>query len=131
MSYKFKKEWRNWIEYRHLDGVMEHDFHRSQSGQNQTDWQPYAERMQAIYDETIVVLAAAQRQGKRFVLFTHGSSTSRPGTTTSRSQVRKAMQSAIATPLLIRRECIQQETVFLAAIKPIGSSAPSTSDSTA
>ena len=53
-----------------------------------------------------------------FVLFRHGSSTSFAGRTTSRSQVRKLMRSPKATPFIVRKHCIQHESVFVAAIKP-------------
>src|ERR1035437_9916430 len=52
-------------------------------------------------------------------MFLHGWSTSRPGNTTSRSQVRKLMQSKESTPYIVRRDCIQHDTVFVAAIRPL------------
>lgn len=116
----FKKEAGDWTEYRKLDGLMEHDFHRSEDKQASLEsWRPYDERMEDVCDESIQAVKAAQQAGKKFVLFTHGTSTSRPGKTTSRSQVRKAMRSPEATPFVIRKDCIQHYSVFVAAIRPL------------
>lgn len=116
----FKKEAGDWTEYRKLDGLMEHDFHRSEGKQASLEnWRPHTERMEDVYYESIQAVKAAQQAGKKFVLFTHGTSTSRPGKTTSRSQVRKAMRSPEATPFVIRKDCIQHYSVFVAAIRPL------------
>src|SRR5262249_7335127 len=77
----------------------------------------YAEKLAEVYHDTLQALEEAYNAGKRFVLFVHGSSTSRRGKETSRSVVRKVMRSKAATPYIIRRECIQHETVFVAAIR--------------
>jgi predicted PolB exonuclease-like 3'-5' exonuclease len=62
-------------------------------------------------------LNEAQRKGRSYVMFVHGSSTSRPGNTTARSQVRSFMRSKTATSLIERKQCIQHETVFVAKIR--------------
>lgn len=116
----FKRGTGDWTEYRKLDGVTEYDFHRSgENGVSSEGWRPYAERMEAVYFETLEKLKDAQQAGNKFVLFTHGSSNSRPGKTTSRSQIRAVMRSKGSTPYIIRKECIQHDSVFVAAIRQL------------
>jgi len=110
---KFKFEMRDWIEYRDLPDLMEVDFHRA----NQNSRGLYHENMQSIWDDTLSAVKAAQAQGKKYVLLKHGWSTSHVGKTTSRSQIRKFMRSKEATPYIIRRDCIQHDSVFVAAIR--------------
>jgi hypothetical protein len=62
-------------------------------------------------------LGEAQRNGRSHIMFIHGSSTSRPGQTTARSQVRKFMRSSAATPFIERKHCIQHDTVFVAKLR--------------
>jgi hypothetical protein len=52
-------------------------------------------------------LQKAQKKGRPYIMFVHGSSTSRPGKTTARSVVRQFMRSPDATPLIERNGCIQ------------------------
>ena len=111
----FKYAVRNWVEYRQLPDLVEQDFHWV--GDDSAG--SYHENMQTVLAVALNGLIAAQAAGKKYVLFTHGGSTSRPGMTTSRSQVRKLMGSKEATPYIIRRECIHQSTVFVAAIRPL------------
>ena len=118
----FTFEDRNWIEYRSLPGLIEQDFHW-------TGEQPagdYWDNMRAVRDTALHVLRKAQAEGRQYVLFTHGRSTSHPGATTARSEVRKLMRSKEATPFIVRAKCIQHRSVFLAAIRPLAnaSSAP-------
>lgn len=116
----FKKGTGDWTEYRKLDGVTEYDFHRAEeNGFSSEDWRSYSERMESVYSETLDKLRDAQQSGMKFVLFTHGWSTSRVGKTTSRSQVRAVMRSKYSTPYIIRKECIQHDSVFVAAIRPL------------
>ena len=111
---KFKYAFRNWVEYRALlADMLECDFHWA----NETSTGLYHENMQAVWDAALKALINAQAAGKKYVMFTHGGSTSRIGKTTSRSQVRKLMRSKEATPYLFRRDCIEQDTVFIAAIR--------------
>ena len=114
---KFTKQNRNWVEYRELPKLLEHDFHRYNPDPNAPKL-PYHELMDNVYKEALEVLKTAQNQGKEFVLFTHGLSTSRMGETTTRSQIRKLMKGKDATPYIIRKNCIQQSSVFVAAIRP-------------
>ncbi len=112
----FKQEYRNWVEYRDLPGVLEYDFHRANDDINAPK-PPYYELMDQVWDDTLKILKKAYDEGYQYVLFTHGGSTSRMGETTSRSQVRKLMRSKLATPYIIRKESIQHATVFVAALR--------------
>lgn len=112
----FKKESRNWVEYRSLPDVLEYDFHRANDDINAPKL-PYYELMDQVWDDTLRILKKAYDEGYQYVLYTHGGSTSRVGETTSRSQVRKLMRSKLATPYIIRKESIQHPTVFVAALK--------------
>ena len=73
--------------------------------------------MENIGHEALDALKSAYENGKQHVIFTHGASTSGPGKTTSRSQVLKLMRSPVATPYIIRGDCVQHATVFIAAIR--------------
>src|SRR5262245_681818 len=75
--------------------------------------------MLGIQDEVLAKLEEAHAKQTRYVMFIHGSSTSYGWKqSTARSMLRAAMRSAEATPYITRRECIQHETVFVAAIRP-------------
>lgn len=111
----FKYEMRNWIEYRQLPNLREVDFH----WMNEEPRGDFYENMQAVWDVALRSLKEAQQQGKSYVLFTHGWSTSRIGKTSARSQVRKLLRSKEATPYVIRRDCIEHSSVFVAAIRPM------------
>jgi hypothetical protein len=78
----------------------------------------YQEAMAGVTDLVVASLEQARRKGRSYVMFIHGSSTSRRGKTTARSQVRGFMRSKDATPLIDRSGCIQHETVFVARLKP-------------
>jgi len=112
----FKKEYRDWVEYRKLPGLLEHDFHRFNPDPNAPKL-PHYELMDNVYKEALEVLKKAHDQGKQFVLFTHGWSTSRMGETTTRSQIRKLMRGKDATPYILRKNSIQHDSVFVAAIR--------------
>lgn len=119
---RFKYSNANWTEFRTLPGLEELDFHRNDSEKRYKD-EPratfYSSDMQYVWDETLNKLRDAQTRGVPWLLITHGKSTSFGWkTTTSRSQVRKLMRSKEATPFIIRSECIQHDSVFLAAIRP-------------
>src|SRR5262249_39802350 len=111
----FKKGSGNWTQYRQLPNSFEVDFHDAEHRPRRI---PYWEAMDNVWGEAFEALERAYHQGVRYVIFTHGSSTSRPGRTTARSQIRKLMRSRHATPYIRRSECIQHETVFVAAIRP-------------
>jgi hypothetical protein len=110
----FKKEYCNWTEYRSLPDLREVDLPFAE----EQPTAPYLENMEAIKTLTLRQLQQAQADGTQHLLFTHGWSTSRLGKTTSRSVVRTVMRSKEATPYIIRKECIQHESVFVAKIRP-------------
>ena len=62
-------------------------------------------------------LRKAQENGRPYVMFVHGSSTSRPGQTTARSVVRRFMRSKEATPFMVKAQCVRHPTVFVAKIR--------------
>jgi len=110
--------WRNesgdWTGFRKLPGVVEVDFHRSGEEYDGN----YSDMMAGLADEVLGALRDAQQAGVKYVLFTHGWSTSVGWKrTTARSVVRGLMRSPEATPYIIRRECIQHDSVFVAAIR--------------
>jgi hypothetical protein len=111
----FQKGSGDWKEYRQLPELVEVDLHHSERGPRQI---PYYEAMDEVWGRCHGAIRDAHEQGKKYVLFTHGWSTSRPGRTTARSQVRGLMRSKEATPYVDRKRCIQHESVFVAAIKP-------------
>ncbi|MCF8023854.1 MAG: hypothetical protein K9L17_14375 [Clostridiales bacterium] len=101
--------------YKDLPNKLDVDFHWSQFGPRQKS---YMECMDEVANLTINKLEEAQKKGYEYVLFMHGSSTSRQGQTTARSIVRNIMRSKGSTPYVIKSKSIQHETVFLAVIKP-------------
>ena len=112
----FKKDCRNWTEFQaFLPAPVEIDFHPVEGEEN---WMPYHERMAEVYGRALDALESAQAHGVKWVMFTHGSSTSHRGKTTARSQIRSLMRSSDATPFIIRKECFQHYSVFVAAIRP-------------
>ena len=114
----FKRESGNWIRYRELPSVVEVDFHLS--GEERTPGMfGYWEAMSQCHETALESLKAAQEAGDGYVLFTHGSSTSKRGKMTERSMVRSLMRSPEATPYIIRSDCIQHDSVFVAAIRPL------------
>jgi hypothetical protein len=117
MAYKFKYENRNWTEYRKLPNTVEIDFHMTP---DDPDFGlPYWEKMEKVWNYSLKALQRAQAEGMQYILLIHGLSTSRIGRTTSRSQIRKLMHSKEATPYIIRKNCIEHNTIFVAAIKSL------------
>jgi|GEM_PF-4967374 len=113
----FKSDSRNWVEFRKFPDVMEVDFHWSNYKDHFAKELSFDERMHAVKTVAMDALIDAKLKGKRYVLFTHGNSTSRPGRASARSQIRNLMRSKEATPYIIRSECLQHETAFLAVIR--------------
>jgi hypothetical protein len=110
---KFLKETCNWTEFRGRFDLMEVDLHfgRRELGVS------YDDVMSDVEDLVRHNLAKAQTAGRPYVMFIHGSSTSRPGQRTARSVVRQFMRSKEATPFIVRSECIEHPTVFVAKIR--------------
>ena len=107
----------DWTKLRDVPGLVEVDFHWSEYGRPQL---PYWERMEEVREVAYNALEQAYNSGDKFVLFTHGWSTSRPGKTSARSQVRTLMRSKGSTPFVIKSKSKQHDSVFLAAIRPRG-----------
>lgn len=74
--------------------------------------------MHEAYLKTYEALKKAFDEGFDSIIFEHGSSTSGPGKTTARSQIRSLMRSKEATPYIDRKRCIQHDSVFVAVFKP-------------
>lgn len=109
----FKCMHGDWVEFRKLPNLVEFDFHRSENGLG-----AFYLNMEGVRDDAMSMLKHAQEQGKQFILFTHGWSTSRRGRISSRSQIRKLMRSKVATPFILRKDCIQHSSVFVVAVRP-------------
>ena len=104
----------DWTEYRALPNLREVDFHYSEDGPRYSE---YCVAMAGVRGTALRALREAQNAGSQYVMFRHGYSTSRRGATTARSVVRSLVRSPEATPYIIRRECIQHWSVFVAAIR--------------
>ncbi len=87
---------------------MEIDFHRSGSERGPRTIAHY-EAMDNVWTEALEAIQKAYLIGLRTVLFTHGYSTSQPGTITARSQIRDLVEHEDATPY------IQEPCIFLDA----------------
>ena len=111
----FKKQFGDWNQYRKLPNHLEVDFHWADYGDRHMS---YWEKMSQVEGTTWESLEKAQKDSNKYVIFTHGCSTSHNGKKTARSVVRSIMRSKKATPYIIRKECIQHERVFVAAIRP-------------
>jgi hypothetical protein len=77
----------------------------------------YEEAMFDLGEKVLGALQDAYARDRRYVMFVHGHSTSRPGQTTARSVVRSIMRSKAATPFIDRAGCIQHQTVFIAKLR--------------
>lgn len=108
---KFIHENGNWTDYRKLPNYLEIDLHRGEG------YGGYSEQMEEIREDALKILAKAQDEGKQYVIFCHGHSTSRIGQTTTRSVIRSVMRSKEATPYIVRSKSIQHYSVFVATIK--------------
>jgi hypothetical protein len=106
----------NWTDLRTMfPGAIEVDYHRDASS---PDGLSYNDRMAQTRSGAIELLHQAWEHGAPAVMFRHGRSTSRRGATTHRSQIRAAMRSKEATPFLLRSQCVQHDSVFVAVIRP-------------
>lgn len=109
-----RQEERDWTEFRKLPDSIEVDFHYSECGPREVS---YDEAMQVVWDNALDAIRRAHSLGLKYVIFTHGQSTSRPGKTTGRSQVRRLLRSREATAFVLRSLCIQHSSCFVAAIR--------------
>jgi hypothetical protein len=110
---KVLKETCNWTEFRGRFDLEEVDLHFG----GRDPWVRYDEVMSDVEDLVKASLAKAQNAGRPYVMFIHGWSTSRPGQRTARSVVGQFMRSKEATPFIVRSECIEHPTVFVAKIR--------------
>jgi hypothetical protein len=103
--------------------TMSVDFHPS--SYRGDGWVPYHERESVWYSQVERGLKIAQAEGYGWVEFTHGCSTSGPFKKTARSVVRGFMRSPAATPYIIRQDCVQCESRYVARIRPLANPQPS------
>ena len=115
---KFQSGRGPWERYRSQLNLSKSDEVNLHFGKRDPSLMSYAEAMAGVTALVAASLEEARRQGRSYVMFIHGSSTSRRGKTTARSQVRNFMRSKAATPLIDRKGCIQHVTVFVAKLKP-------------
>jgi hypothetical protein len=109
----------DWTRFRTLPELEELDLHRSGDPYEGSYW----DLMSALADEVLNRLKQAQARGTKHLLVTHGRSTSEGWKhTTGRSVVRQVMRSPAATPYIVRRNCVQHESVFVAAIRQLPTS---------
>jgi hypothetical protein len=117
MATKFKLGHGLWTEYRSQFNLSESDEIDFHFGKRDRSVKSFAQAMAEVTALVVAALEEAQRKRRPYVMFTHGSSTSRRGKTTARSQIRNFMRSKHATPLIDRKGCIQHNTVFIAKIR--------------
>jgi hypothetical protein len=115
---KFQSGRGRWERYRSQFNLSRSDEVNLHFGKRDPSLMSYAQAMAGVTALVAASLQEARRQGRFYVMFVHGSSTSRRGKTTARSQVRNFMRSKQATPLIDRKGCIQHVTVFVAKLKP-------------
>ena len=115
---KFQSGRGPWEQYRLQLNLSKSDEINLHFGKRDPSLMSYREAMAGVTDLVAASLEQARRKGRPYVMFIHGSSTSRRGKTTARSQVRGFMRSKDATPLIDRSGCIQHATVFVARLKP-------------
>ena len=113
MSKAFRQGWGDWLQYRPPD-CLEVDLHFGKRDPQAKSYQQAMDEVTALVERT---LREAQREGRSYVMFIHGRSTSRRGKMTARSRVRGFMRSPKATPLIQRSECIQHPTIFVAKVR--------------
>jgi hypothetical protein len=118
MAAPFQRGSGNWTQYRSMLNLSKFDEIDLHFGRRDAASMSYSEAMDGITSVVETGLHDARQRGRPYVMFIHGSSTSRQGQTTARSQVRKFMRSKAATPLIERSRCIQHETVFVAKLRP-------------
>ena len=114
---RFQRGYGDWRQYRSQFGLTELDEIDLHFGERDRSRFSYAEVMAEVVDTVKAKLEEARLNGRSHVMIIHGSSTSRRGKTTARSQVRGFMRSKEATPLIDRKECIQHNTVFVAKLR--------------
>ena len=117
MATKFQVGRGPWRQYRSQFSLFESDEINLHFGKRDPSSMSFQEAMANVTDIVVASLKEARRKRRCYVMFIHGSSTSRRGRTTVRSQVRNFMRSKNATTLIDRNGCIQHDTVFIAKLK--------------
>jgi hypothetical protein len=117
MTAKFQIGRGPWRQYRSQFSLSASDEINLHFGKRDPSSMSFQEAMAGVTDIVEAALEEARRKRRPYVMFIHGSSTSRRGKTTARSQVRNFMRSKYATPLIERSGCIQHETAFVAKLK--------------
>jgi hypothetical protein len=112
-----KREQGDWVSYRKRFGLSEADEIDLHFGQRDRNVAAYYDVMNDVEELVKRSLQKAQENGRPYVMFVHGYSTSRPGQTTARSVVRGFMRSKEATPFIVKAQSIQHPTVFIAKIR--------------
>jgi hypothetical protein len=115
----FQRGSGDWKQYRSMFDLSKCDEIDLHFGKRDRSVLSYGEAMRELTGIIEGGLSEAQRNGRSYVMFIHGKSTSRRGKKTARSQVRNFMRSKAGTPLIERKDCIQHETVFVAKIRPL------------
>jgi hypothetical protein len=114
----FQRRFGDWRQYRAQFELSQSDEVDLHFGRRDPSAMRYEEAMDNVRSLVEHKLCEAQRHGRPYLMFIHGSSTSRRGRRTARSVVRGFMRSPSATPLIERSGCIQHATVFLAKLRP-------------
>jgi hypothetical protein len=114
MMIKETGDWKNYRARFSLRPEDEIDFHHERRRDLHVS---YEDAMSEVEETVLAALRRAFERGRPYLMFRHGWSTSRQGQMTARSVVRRVMRSKEATPYIVRRECIQHYSVFVAKIK--------------
>ena len=115
----FQKESGNWTDYREKFGLEKEDEIDLHFGRRDDRQMTYDDVMAQVEELVKNTLREAQNKGREYVMFCHGWSTSEGWKkTTARSVVRGFMCSKTATPLIVRKCCIQHDSVFVARVRP-------------
>lgn len=119
----------NWTDFRNFEGrILEVDYHIGSADlPDDMGQQHYWYKVGAWHELSWQTLEKAQREGYDWVLFRHGHSTSRPGSTTARSVVRGILRDKASTPYILRSRSYQKSSVYMAKVRP--AQAPETEES--
>jgi hypothetical protein len=106
----------NWTDYRRRFGLLPEDEVDLHNGRRDPHVR-YDDVMSKVEETVLTALRQASERGRPYIMFTHGSSTSRMGKTTARSVVRRVMRGKAATPYIERAGRIQHDSVFVAKVR--------------
>jgi hypothetical protein len=112
----FKRATGDWTLLQRPSCIELDFYHELNDGRR--EWPRYEELMGEVRRKALAALEVAYAYGIGHILLRHGCANSRMGKTTARSVVRDLMHSKKATPYIVRSQCVQHESVFLAAIRP-------------